>query len=223
MGEETGRSRTGGRRRSPAARPTDDELLDAARAVFAERGFQQATMGAIAERADSTKPTLYSHFGDKDALYRSAVSREADALRRWVTTAYESAATLPVDQQVHVYVMALFTYATAHPEGFRMLFDSPATGDAARIRRGLVDTITERVADQIRRYLAGRDRSAGPSAGLLAAMMVGIVGQAAEYTLRTEDFEPLAAGEIATRFIMAALSNLDPGILEPLDRPARAR
>ncbi|MCW2902844.1 MAG: TetR family transcriptional regulator [Streptosporangiaceae bacterium] len=221
MGEETAGDRPSEGRRSPAARPTDEQLLDAAGAVFAERGFQRATMGAIAERANSTKPTLYAHFGDKEALYRAAVSRAASALRQWVTTAYESAATLPVDQQVHVYVMALFTYATAHPDGFRMLFDSPATGDAALIRRDLVDTITDRVADQIRRYLAGQDRRPGASADLLAAMMVGIVGQAAEYTLRAGDLDPLAAGEIATRFIMAALTNLDPGVLDPLDRPGR--
>ena len=30
-------------------------------------GFAQATMGLIADRADSTKPTLYAHFGDKAA------------------------------------------------------------------------------------------------------------------------------------------------------------
>ena len=66
-------------RRSPAARPTDDELLDAARAVFAERGYAQATMGLIADRADSTKPTLYAHFGDKAALFRTTVRREVAA------------------------------------------------------------------------------------------------------------------------------------------------
>jgi AcrR family transcriptional regulator len=111
MGDEEGaRNRPAGRRpggrRSPAARPTDEQLLDAARMVFAERGFQQATMEAIAARANSTKPTLYAHFGDKDALYHSTVSREAAALRQWVTTAYQSATTLSIDQQVDVYVMA---------------------------------------------------------------------------------------------------------------------
>ncbi|MDX6431321.1 MAG: hypothetical protein QOE54_3687 [Streptosporangiaceae bacterium] len=218
MGEEAVRSRPSGRR-SPAARPTDDHLLDAARAVFAEHGFRQATMEAIARRANSTKPTLYAHFGDKDALYRAAISREAAALRQWVTTAYQAATTLPVDQQVHVYVMALFNYATAQPDSFRMLFDSQATGDAALIRRDLVDTITERVAEQIRRYLTDHDHRPGPSSELLAAMMVGIVGKAAEYTLRLDDLDPLTAGELATRFIMAALNNLDPGLLDMIDRP----
>jgi AcrR family transcriptional regulator len=200
-------------RRSTGARPTDDQLLDAARAVFAEGGFRQATMEAIAARANSTKPTLYAHFGDKDALYRAAVAREAEALWGWMTTAYRSATVLAVDQQIRVYVMALFTYAAAHPEGFRLLFDSTATGEAARIHAGLVDTITDRVAEKIRRYLLSHDRKAGRGVELLAAMMVGTVGRAAEHTLRS-GIDPLAAGELATRFIMAALTNLDPAVID---------
>lgn len=138
-----------------------------------------------------------------------------------MTTAYESAAALPGDQQVHVYVMALFNYATAHPESFRLLFDARPMGDAARIRRELVDAIAERVAEQIRRYLTAHGRVPGPSAELLAAMMVGVgvVGKAAEHTLRIDGLDPPAAGELATRFIVAALGNLDPGLLDSIDRP----
>ncbi len=219
MSQEGAPHRSSHRRRSPAARPTDDELLDAARAVFAERGFKQATMEAIAERANSTKPTLYAHFGDKLALYRATIAREAAALRQWVIAAYESAATLPVDQQVHAYVMALFDYATAHSDSFRMLFDS-TVDEMSPVRRNLVDTITGRVAEQIRRYLAAHGRCSGPSSELLAAMMVGIVGKAAAYTLRADRPDPVAVGEFATSFIMAALRHLDLTLLDAIDRAA---
>jgi hypothetical protein len=110
-------------------------------------------------------------------------------------------------------VLALFTYAAAHPEGFRLLFDSTATGEAARIHADLVDTITGRVAEKIRRYLLSHDRKAGRGVELLAAMMVGTVGRAAEHTHRS-GIDPLAAGELATRFIMAALTNLDPAVID---------
>src|SRR5436305_12496528 len=123
MSERAAKYRSSATGRSPAARPTDDELLDAACAVFAERGFQQATMDAIAERANSTKPTLYAHFGDKAALYRATFAREADALRQWVMSAYEAVAEQSVEGQVRGYVMALFNYADAHPDSFRLLFD----------------------------------------------------------------------------------------------------
>jgi len=44
-------------------------ILDAARAVFAERGYGDATLDEIAERAEFGKGTLYNYFeGGKEAL-----------------------------------------------------------------------------------------------------------------------------------------------------------
>src|SRR5262245_39954791 len=138
MGDKAARSRS---------RPTDERLLEAARAVFAERGFQGATMDAIAARGSSTKPTLYAHFGDKDALFKAVLSQETRALRDWVSAAYGSAAGLPVDQRVRAYVMALFTFAAERPESFRVLFEPQMTGGGSLVRQDVVDFITARVAE----------------------------------------------------------------------------
>lgn len=198
------------RPRSHGSRPTDDALLDAARAVFAERGFDRATMGLIAEEADTTKPTLYAHFGDKEALYRALIAREAEALGAWVTRAYDSAASLPVEERVEVYVMALFTFASENMDGFRLLFDTRSAGDPSRLQ--LVELITSRVAEQVGRYLTSRGHTPGPNAGILAAMLVGVVGKAAETALRQEQ-DPLQAGRVATAFIMNGLAHLPPEVL----------
>ncbi len=209
-------------RRSPAARPTDDELLDAARAVFAERGYAQATMGLIADRADSTKPTLYAHFGDKAALFRATVSREVAALRHWVIRAYEQATPQPLEDRVRLSVMAMFGYAGAHPESFRLLFDS-AVDEMSNERRALADTIAAHVVGQIREHLIAHGRPVGPGADLLAAMMVGLVGRAAMHVSQSPGLDPIASGELATGFVMAALRGLDPVLLARLDRPHPAR
>ncbi|GAB3148520.1 TetR/AcrR family transcriptional regulator [Amycolatopsis stemonae] len=203
-------------RRSPAARPTDGELLDAARAVFAERGYAQATMDLIAGRADSTKPTLYAHFGDKAALFRATVSREVAALRDWVLTAYETASPRPLAERVRLAVMAMFSYASAHPDGFRMVFDS-AVDEMSNERRALADTVTTHVVDQVRAHLVAHGRTPGPGAELLAAMMVGLVGRAAMHVSHSPGVDPIAAGELATGFVMAALRGLDPALLDHVD------
>jgi AcrR family transcriptional regulator len=208
-------------RRSPAARPSDDELLDAARAVFAERGYTQATMDLIADRADSTKPTLYAHFGDKAALFRATVTREAAALRNWVFTAYETAESRPLEDRVRLSVMAMFSYARAHRDSFRLLFDS-AVDEMSDERRILADTIATHVVTRVRDHLLTHGRTPGPGAELLAAMMVGLVGRAAMHVSHTPGVDPLAAGELATGFVMAALRGLDPVLLDRVDeaRPA---
>ena len=45
-----------------------DEILEAAREVFAERGYQKASMREIARRAGITQAALYYHFENKEDL-----------------------------------------------------------------------------------------------------------------------------------------------------------
>ena len=60
-------------RRRPEARP--DEILDAALAVFAEKGLGGARMADIADRAGISKGTVYLYFETKDDLFRAVVPR----------------------------------------------------------------------------------------------------------------------------------------------------
>lgn len=46
-----------------------EHMLHAAKAVFQEVGFERASMDRIAARADTTKRTLYAHFGRKEDLF----------------------------------------------------------------------------------------------------------------------------------------------------------
>lgn len=48
--------------------PRRQHVLDAATAVFHERGFHLATMSAIAGAADLTAPALYRHYAGKDRI-----------------------------------------------------------------------------------------------------------------------------------------------------------
>lgn len=47
---------------------TRDRLLAAAAELFAERGVDNTSIGAIAESADRTSGAIYDHFGGKDGL-----------------------------------------------------------------------------------------------------------------------------------------------------------
>ncbi len=56
-------------------------ILEGARAVFAEQGFDRASVDVIAARAGVSKATVYNHFADKKALFVAAVVEETDAMR----------------------------------------------------------------------------------------------------------------------------------------------
>ncbi len=51
-----------------------EQVLRAAIEVFLENGYERASMNMVAERAGVIKQTIYSHFGDKEGLFVSAVS-----------------------------------------------------------------------------------------------------------------------------------------------------
>jgi AcrR family transcriptional regulator len=67
-GIETPRRR--GRPRRAAARP---EIIEATLELLAERGFQAATMDAIADRAGVSKNTIYRRWASKEELVADAI------------------------------------------------------------------------------------------------------------------------------------------------------
>jgi AcrR family transcriptional regulator len=54
---------------------TRDLLLDAAEQVFAERGFEGASLEEIAQRAGYTRGAIYKHFGGKEEMFLEANKR----------------------------------------------------------------------------------------------------------------------------------------------------
>ncbi len=81
-------------RRRKDARPA--EILDAALAVFAEKGYAATRMDDIAQRAGVTKGTIYLYFESKDAVFRGLVQESIGATIEGVTAAaarFEGSAT----------------------------------------------------------------------------------------------------------------------------------
>jgi AcrR family transcriptional regulator len=65
-----------GRPPKELAGEVDDRILDAARKIFIERGFEGASIDEIAEAARAGKPTIYARVGDKRALFTTVVTRD---------------------------------------------------------------------------------------------------------------------------------------------------
>ena len=65
-----------GRPPKELAGEVDARILDAARKIFLERGFEGASIDEIAEAARSGKPTIYARFRDKRVLFTEVVTRD---------------------------------------------------------------------------------------------------------------------------------------------------
>src|SRR5260370_39756496 len=70
-------------------------IIEAAARVFLRHGYTDASVDAIAAEAGVAKQTIYNHFGGKDQLFRSVISRaqrevganpDTSALEEWLAT-----------------------------------------------------------------------------------------------------------------------------------------
>jgi AcrR family transcriptional regulator len=54
-----------------------EQLLDVTKQLVGEQGFHELSIEAIARRAGITRPVIYAHFDDLDALLEAMLEREA--------------------------------------------------------------------------------------------------------------------------------------------------
>jgi AcrR family transcriptional regulator len=78
-----------------------EEFLDAARVVFAKRGFTEASVTEVVERAGASVGSLYHHFGSKSDLYLALWKRhhaeQLQIARGGVAQARQAGVTDPFD------------------------------------------------------------------------------------------------------------------------------
>src|SRR5262249_18492928 len=74
---------TGSRTRQSAA-DRRKRILAAARDVFLERGYANASIDAVVERSGGSKATVYQLFGNKEGLLAALVAEGAEELAHLV-------------------------------------------------------------------------------------------------------------------------------------------
>lgn len=119
-------STTSPRRRLTAA-ARREVIEQAAIEVFAQRGYDGASIDEIARRSGVTPPVLYDHFASKQELHRRLLERQLDELlAMWrEALAGEEPAAIRIPRALATWV----DYIESHPYATRMFFRD-ATGDA---------------------------------------------------------------------------------------------
>lgn len=101
-------------------------ILEAAKDVFAEKGFAGARVDEIARKANVNKATLYYHIGDKKALYAEAIHNVIGTASERLAKDIRRAKT-PKDK-IKTYLGTLTTTFDENPQLPRMMMREMASG-----------------------------------------------------------------------------------------------
>ena len=155
------------------------QLLDVARALFAERGFEVTSIEEIAHRAGVSKPIVYEHFGSKEGIYEVVKDREVQRLIALITDSLVGDHPRVLLEQA---ALALLTYIEDESDGFRILVrDSPVASTS-----GTFSSLLNDIASQVEHILGLHfdERGYDPKlAGLYAQALVGMVALTGQWWL----------------------------------------
>jgi AcrR family transcriptional regulator len=199
-------------------RLNEDELLDAACAVFAAEGFDAAKMETIAARAGTTKPTLYARFGAKEDLFAATVRREHELLNARVNVAYQDHGDEPFRTRLHRWTAVYFDFVKERPDGFRLTFEGERHAAAAA---AIAETTNERI-DSITHLVASvSGRPPGPGPRVVAAMIVGMLRWCVQEALADPDTNLDDAAALCESMLYQVTVGLDLGLMGAVSKRRR--
>lgn len=140
---------------------TREAVLDAALKLFAERGFEGASIRDIAERAAISHAVIRQHFGAKHELWRAAVEQMFSRFQAEMDPD-SWGADKPLEERLEAFLRNYVIYCARHPEHVRIMMHE-SLGESERLD-WMVET-----------YIAPAHRSIEPL--LRAAMEAGHVPQ----------------------------------------------
>ncbi|MCU7824435.1 TetR family transcriptional regulator [Kitasatospora sp. DSM 101779] len=113
-------------------------MLEAARAEFAARGYQKASMRAIARAAGVDAALLHHYFGSKDKLFLAALEFPVDP--RLMVEQVLAGDRAEVGERVARFVLALWEQPTVRDRLLAVLRTAAASEEVAGLMRGFMVT-----------------------------------------------------------------------------------
>lgn len=99
-----------------------EKILDGARELFVECGYEGVTMRKVAERIEYSPTTIYLYFADKEALFREMCSADFRSLAENFQTV---ANIVDPIERLKACGRAYVQFAVEHPNHYRLMFMTP--------------------------------------------------------------------------------------------------
>ncbi len=124
-----------------------EDIQRAARKVFAEKGFEAATLEEIAERAELAKGTIYGYFDHKEALFFSLIEEILEGQAQILEEVHEREMTAP--EKLREVIRSYVHYLAERQDLFRILM-----GQSGGLTGNIRDEIRQKYFQVHRHQLA---------------------------------------------------------------------
>jgi len=185
--------------RGPDRERKRQAILQAARQVFARKGYEPATLEAVAREAGLAKGTLYLYFKNKEDLYFHTAVHVLESLQSSILEqAQRSAGAL---DRLRAIALGQFDFFVHHRDTLQLLapFSNPGL---ARLHKRLIAAMMEKWAAHLQRITELVEEGQGAGAlrrdiapRHIAQAFFGMANQASQSLVRFGPVEPRRADE----------------------------
>lgn len=122
-----------------------ERILEAATALFADKGFEGTSTSAVARRASVAQPLVYHHFSSKEGLWRACMDRLLAETALFATLNH----ALRPDQALLAALEQFLRYCARHPEVPRIM-SREATAQSPRLQYLVESYLKEQYTSVVR-------------------------------------------------------------------------
>ena len=146
-----------------------EAILEAAEEVAAERGLENTSIAAIAERAGVAAGTLYNYFPDRDTLLASWLAMRRKEMMPRIEAAAKAHAHLPLEPWLRAYLADLFALFEEKRQFIRVMTTLDQKALKLKLSQPpMLTAMTTAVAEKMRTVAPDRAEAYG-------RMLVGMV------------------------------------------------
>jgi len=202
-------------------------ILGAAAQVFAEQGYQAATMDAIAERAGIGKGTVYEYFRNKQELFFAVFEAYIASMEERARESIEgqpASAAGQIRQAIHNVLVMGAEERDLFPLVFEFWSASASPDRQARVANLFRDTYAKfrvLVAGQIRKGQQEGEFDRTADASRIAAVLVGALDGLFLQAWFDPALDPVSMGDEFVAVVLRGLASGQPGRRPPSQKPAR--
>ncbi len=174
----------------------EELILEVAGQIFAEGGYERASMDRIAGDAGVSKPMLYAYFGSKEGLYVAYIERTGGELVERLVAADGADGS----GRLRAVIGEFLAFVEEHRDGWTVLFRE------LNARRPLAEQVAQlraQIVAEVRRMLEGDGTAPWPGVGApasegVAEAIVGAGEALANWWLKRSD---VARADVADWYV----------------------